>query len=139
MLRSLAETAANSGLLLTFALNYGGRAELVAAVRRLLVDVGRGILNTEEVNEAAIDARLDTAGTPDPDLIIRTAGEMRLSNFLLWQASYAEFWSTEVCWPDFRKEQLWEALENYQRRVRKFGALRRDLDPAQPPRREPRP
>jgi undecaprenyl diphosphate synthase len=139
MLRSLAETEANRSLVLTFALNYGGRAEVVAAVRRLLVDLGRGILKEEEVDEAAIAARLDTAGMPDPDLIIRTAGEMRLSNFLLWQASYAEFWSTELCWPDFRKEQLWEALENYQRRVRKFGALRRGLDPAKPPGKEPPP
>jgi len=139
MVRSLAETAKNTSLVLTFALNYGGRTELVEAVKRLLVDLERGILRKEEVNEAALAARLDTAGMPDPDLIIRTAGEMRLSSFLLWQASYAEFWSTEVCWPDFRKEQLWEALENYQRRVRTFGALRRDAERAKPPRREPPP
>ena len=146
MRRSLAETANNTGLVLTFAVNYSGRAELVAAVKRLLVDLEGGILKKEEVDEAALAVRLDTAGLPDPDLIIRTAGEMRLSNFLLWQASYAEFWSTAVCWPDFRKEQLWEALENYQQRVRTFGALRRDAERAPAsgwrapaPRREPPP
>jgi len=127
--RSLEETAGNTGLVLTLALNYGGRTEILQAVRRLLQDVGRGILSTEEVNEAVLAARLDTAGLPDPDLVIRTAGEMRLSNFLLWQASYAEFWSTEVCWPDFRKEHLWQALQEYQRRARKFGAV----GPAQTP------
>ena len=122
--RSLRETAANTGLVLTLALNYSGRSEVVAAVKRLLQEVAQGILNPEAVNEAVLAARLDTAGLPDPDLIIRTAGEMRLSNFLLWQASYAEFWSTEVCWPEFTKEHLWQALKEYQRRVRKFGAVR---------------
>lgn len=131
--RSLEETAANTGLVLTLALNYGGRSEIVRAVRRLLRDVAQGILSPEAVNEAALAARLDTAGLPDPDLIIRTAGEMRLSNFLLWQASYAEFWSTEVCWPEFTKEHLWRALEEYQRRVRKFGAVK-PVSGSSPPR-----
>ena len=121
--RSLDETAANAGLVLTLALNYGGRGEIVRAVVRLLRDVSAGILTAEAVTEEALGSRLDTAGMPDPDLVIRTAGEMRLSNFLLWQASYAEFWPTEVCWPDFRKEHLWAALEDYGQRVRKFGAL----------------
>ena len=135
--RSLDETAGNTGMLLTLALNYGGRTEIVQAARRLLEDVGRGILSAEAVTEEALAERLDTAGLPDPDLVIRTAGEMRLSNFLLWQASYAEFWSTEVCWPDFRKEHLWLALENYQRRARKFGAVSPTRDrPASPPKQQ---
>ncbi len=121
--KSREETAENTGVVLTFALNYGARAEIVRAVRRLCREVTEGILSLEAVTEEELAARLDTGGMPDPDLLIRTAGEMRLSNFLLWQASYAEFWSTEICWPDFRKELLWAALEEYGRRVRKFGAL----------------
>jgi undecaprenyl diphosphate synthase len=110
-------------MVLTLALNYGSRAEIVEAVRRLLRDVAGGILPPEAVTEEEFSRRLETAGMPDPDLFIRTAGEMRLSNFLLWQGSYAELWSTDVCWPDFRKEHLWQALTDYASRTRTFGGL----------------
>ena len=88
------------------AINYGGRAELVDAVRRIAAEVRQGTLDPAAIDEETVSARLYTAGMPDPDLLIRTAGEMRISNFLLWQISYAEIWVTDVCWPDFDEAQL---------------------------------
>lgn len=111
------------GRVLTLALNYGGRDEMVRAVRALAARVAAGELAPGSITADTISAALDTAGLPDPDLIIRTAGEMRLSNFLLWQASYAELYSTPLCWPDFRRAALAEAIEAYRRRTRKFGAV----------------
>jgi undecaprenyl diphosphate synthase len=119
-LRSAAEaTAANRGLVFNIALSYGGRAEIVDACRVLLRD---GV-SPDEVDEAAIATRLYTAGQPDPDLLIRTSGELRVSNFLLWQIAYAEIWVTPTLWPDFRRRHLFEAILDYQRRERRFGGV----------------
>jgi undecaprenyl diphosphate synthase len=114
---ALRTTEHNNRLVLSVAFNYGSRAELVEAVRRI---VAAGI-PAEAVTEEVITAHLYTADIPDPDLIIRTAGEARLSNYLLWQAAYAEFWFTPVFWPDFDKDVFYEALQNYSNRKRKFG------------------
>lgn len=111
----------NKGLLLCLALNYGSRAEIVDAVRRLAERVQRGELPPGGIDEAAISAALYTAGIPDPDLVIRTAGEMRVSNFLLWQISYAELYVAPVLWPDFGAEHLYDALRNFAARERRFG------------------
>jgi len=112
-------TKGNDRVVVNIALNYGGRAEIVEAVQRI---VRKGI-PPEDITEALITAHLYTAGAPDPDLVIRTGGEMRLSNFLLWQAAYAEYWSTPVFWPDFGKDEFHEAILEYGRRQRRFGAL----------------
>ena len=114
-------TQNNDGLLLCIALNYGGRDEITRAAAKIARDAAAGRLNADDVNEAALAARLDTAGLPDPDLIIRTSGEMRLSNFLLWQAAYAEFLSMDVLWPDFKIDHLYKAVAQYQSRERRFG------------------
>jgi undecaprenyl diphosphate synthase len=116
----IASTAANSGMQLNLAINYGGRAELVDAVRALVEDARRGAV----IDEAAISARLYTAGMPDPDLLIRTSGEMRVSNFLLWQIAYAELYVTETLWPDFSRAELLRAILDYQKRDRRFGGIR---------------
>jgi undecaprenyl diphosphate synthase len=112
-------TRQNTGLILNVAFNYGARAEIARAVQRLVLD---GV-PAEAVSPELIDGYLDTAGLPDPDLIIRTGGEMRLSNFLLWQAAYAEYYSSPVCWPDFGRDELYEAFRDYGRRVRRFGGV----------------
>ncbi len=112
-------TKGNNRIILNVALNYGGRAEIVRAIREII----REGMPAEDVTEEAISAHLYTAGLPDPDLIIRTAGEMRLSNFLIWQAAYAEYYSTPVLWPDFDRSELKKALDAYARRERKFGRL----------------
>jgi undecaprenyl diphosphate synthase len=112
-------TRANTGLVLNVAFNYGGRHEIARAVQRALAAGVR----PEELTERTIDQHLDTAGLPDLDLVIRTGGEMRLSNFLLWQAAYAEYYSTPLCWPDFGREELYAAFAEFGRRVRRFGAL----------------
>ena len=126
-LRELDETvqasAANTGLGVCLAINYGGRAELVDAVRRIAAEVRDGTLDPAAIDEETVAARLYTAGLSEPDLLIRTAGEMRISNFLLWQISYAEIWVTDVCWPDFDEAQLRAALESYASRQRRFGGL----------------
>ncbi len=125
--RELDETArlsaANTGLGLCLAINYGGRAELVDAVRRVADEARRGKLDPASIDEDAISARLYTAGMSDPDLLIRTADEMRISNFLLWQISYAEIWVTKIYWPDFDEAQLHAALRSYAARRRRFGGL----------------
>jgi undecaprenyl diphosphate synthase len=114
-------TENNRGLLLNLAINYGGRAELVDAVKSLVEEAQRG--GKVQIDEAAISARLYTAGMPDPDLLIRTSGEMRVSNFLLWQIAYAELYVTQTLWPDFTRTELLEAILDYQRRDRRFGGL----------------
>jgi undecaprenyl diphosphate synthase len=114
-------TASNTGLELNLALSYGSRAEIVDAVRRIARRVAASELAPEDIGERTVSEHLYTAGTPDPDLLIRTSGEMRLSNFLLWQLAYAEIYVTDVYWPDFRRPQLQVALEAYARRQRRFG------------------
>jgi undecaprenyl diphosphate synthase len=126
-LRELDETvrlsAGNTGLRVCLAINYGGRAEVVDAVRQIATEVRNGTLDPAAIGEETITDRLYTAGMPDPDLLIRTAGEMRISNYLLWQISYAELWVTDVCWPDFDEPQLHAALRSYASRDRRFGGL----------------
>ena len=112
-----------SAATLCLALNYGSRAELTDAARAIARKVAAGELDPESVNEMMISDHLYTAGMPDPDLLIRTAGEMRVSNYLLWQISYAEFYATEVCWPDFGRQDLRDAVREYAHRRRRFGAL----------------
>jgi len=114
----------NGGMRLCLAVNYGSRSEIVDAVQSLARDVAAGRLSPDAIDEAQISARLYTAGMPDPDLLIRTAGEMRVSNFLLWQISYAELWITQKCWPEFRQPDLLEALRDYASRDRRFGGLK---------------
>ncbi len=117
-------TAKNERMVLNLALNYGGRTELVDAARRLAAEVLAGTLRVEEIDESRVAGALYTAGLPDPDLVIRPSGEMRISNFLLWQVAYAELWVTPVLWPDFRRVHLLEAILDYQRRERRFGGLK---------------
>jgi undecaprenyl diphosphate synthase len=113
----------NTGMVLCLAINYGGRTELVDAARFLAKQVREGTLDPEAISEGILARALYTSGMPDPDLLIRTAGEMRVSNFLLWQISYAELWVTEKCWPDFDRATLRKALRDYSRRERRFGGL----------------
>lgn len=121
--RTAAMCAGNDGMRLCLAVNYGSRAEIAAAARSLAEDCLAGRLDPAGITEEALAARLDTAGMPDPDLVIRTAGEMRLSNFLLWQSSYAELWVTDTCWPDFTEADLDEAIRAFAGRERRFGGL----------------
>ena len=116
----ICETAANTGMLFNIALNYGGRTEIVDAVRRALA---AGIAPAD-LDERRFSELLYTAGQPDPDLLIRTSGEMRISNFLLWQIAYAEIWVTETLWPDFRRRDLLEAVLAYQKRDRRYGGIK---------------
>ena len=122
---AIAETqeylAGSTGLLLNLALSYSGRAELVDAMRSLLADAARVPLDPRRVDEALLASRLYTAGLPDPDLLIRTSGEMRLSNFMLWQLAYTELWITDTLWPDFRRRHLFQAVADFQQRERRFG------------------
>jgi undecaprenyl diphosphate synthase len=117
-------TQGNTGLLLVVAFNYGGRNEIARAARALAAEVAAGRLAADEVDEALLESRLDTAGIPDPDLIIRTSGEERLSNFLMWQAAYAEFVFVDTHWPDFKPADFDAALDTYMSRERRFGGLK---------------
>jgi undecaprenyl diphosphate synthase len=121
--KTIALSAANTGTRLCLAINYGGRAELVDAVRRIAEEVRAGTLAPETIDESCLSDHLYTAGRPDPDLLIRTAGEMRVSNFLLWQISYAELWVTSRLWPDFEEQDLHQAIRDFARRDRRFGGL----------------
>lgn len=119
--KTICETAANQAMTLTLALSYGSRNELARAARQLAAQAAAGALDPAKIDEDCLANALDTAGMPDPDLVIRTSGEMRISNFLLWQAAYAEFYFTEVLWPDFTPAQLHAALAEYALRERRFG------------------
>ena len=121
--KTKAALSKNTGLTLVLALSYGARTEIIEAVRELAAKARSGTIDPAEINERVFSEHLYTRHYPDPDLLIRTSGEMRVSNFLLWQISYAEFVVTPVLWPDFRKAQLYEALEEYARRHRRFGGL----------------
>lgn len=130
---AISRTSKNKGLILNLALNYGARTEMVDAVRSLARQVARGELCPDEINDQVVSDHLYTSGLPDPDLIIRTGGDIRLSNFLLWQAAYSEIWVTPVLWPDFRPCNLLEAIKDYQRRDRRFGGLSNLADQATGP------
>jgi undecaprenyl diphosphate synthase len=117
---AIRQTATNTGMLFNIALNYGGRAEIVDAARRAIV---AGVL-PDQLDERRFSEFLYTAGQPDPDLLIRTSGEMRVSNFLLWQIAYSEIWVTETLWPDFRRRDLLEAIVAYQKRDRRYGGIK---------------
>jgi len=125
--RALEATRDGAGMRLNIALNYSGRCEIVDACRRIVADWAAG--KGADIDEDTLGRYLYTAGQPDPDLLIRTSGEMRVSNFLLWQIAYAEIWTTEVLWPDFRRHHLFEALLDYQARERRYGGV----SPGQPP------
>ena len=119
----LAKTASHTGMVLALAVNYGSRAEIARACRLVAADVAAGVLDPGSVDESAVAGRLYTAGLPDPELLIRTSGELRLSNFLLWQLAYAEFYVTPVLWPDFDRWELLRAIASFQGRERRFGGV----------------
>ena len=115
------ETKHNSNLVLNIAINYGGRAELCSALKSIGEIILQGNIVPSQITQNLISEHLFTAGLPDPDLLIRTGGELRISNFLLWQNAYTELWFTNTFWPDFSKKQFWQAINDYEKRVRKFG------------------
>jgi len=121
--RAVEETANNQGIQFTVATNYGGRQEILQACRAIAQQVQQGLIKPDEIDEALFDQHLYTAGICDPDLLIRTSGEMRLSNFLLWQMAYAEIYVTDTLWPDFDRNQFHQALVSYQQRDRRFGKV----------------
>jgi undecaprenyl diphosphate synthase len=123
----VADSANNGGMTLTLALSYGGRESLVAAARRLAGEVARGALRPEDITEAHLGGSLQTAGLPVLDLLVRTSGEERLSNFLLWESAYAELYFTDTYWPDFGKAELYQALESFRGRERRFGRTREQI------------
>jgi len=123
-------SAQNQGMTLCLALDYGARDEIVSAVRSIAVKVEQGELSPAEIDEELLSSHLYTSGMADPDLVIRTAGEMRISNFLLWQISYSELWVTDTCWPDFRQSDLHSALRSFASRERRFGGLKTSGMPA---------
>ena len=114
-------TETNTGLTLILALSYSGRWEILEAVRQLTTDIQNGKFQPSDIDEGLFSSYLSTEGIPDPELMIRTSGEMRISNFMLWQLAYSEFYMPDVLWPDFRKPHLWEAILTYQKRERRFG------------------
>lgn len=121
--KAIEETKDNDGLILNFALNYGSRAEIISAIKDVVNDAKNGIINESEINEELFSNYLMTKNLKDPDLLIRTSGEIRLSNFMLWQLAYTEFWFTEEFWPDFDENHFLDAIEQYQKRSRRFGGI----------------
>lgn len=118
------KTKNNTGIVMNLALNYGGRDEIVRAIKLLTKDVAEGKISPEEIDEKSIENYLYTAGMPDPDMIIRPSGEQRLSNFLLWQCAYSEFWYSDINWPDFTEKDLRRAIFDFQNRDRRFGGIK---------------
>ncbi len=123
ILRVMKSTEKNTGMCLNIALNYGGREEIIHAVKEIIKDIDKGNLKYDDINEKALSDRLYTAGIPDPDILIRTSGEKRISNYLLWQSAYSEFLYSDVLWPDFREEHVLRAVLEYQKRNRRFGGI----------------
>ena len=121
--KAMERTAKNSGLTLNLALSYSGRSEIIEAIRRIAVKLQEGTIDIDDIDEARFQDFLYTARLPDPDLLIRTSGELRISNFLLWQMAYTEIWVTDVLWPDFRQQHLFQAVRDYQQRERRFGLV----------------
>ncbi|MGQ9604480.1 MAG: isoprenyl transferase [bacterium] len=121
--RAIKKLSDNKALTLILALSYGGRVEIVDAVRKIASMVASGKLDPDDIDLATVDTNLYTVGIPDPDLLIRTSGEMRVSNFLLWQIAYSEIWVTNVLWPDFRRKHFYQAIMDYQERERRFGRI----------------
>lgn len=117
------QTKNNTGLILNFALNYGSRKEMLKGIQRLVEDVKQQKVNEEDIDESLFARYLLTDPLPDPDLLIRTSGELRISNFMLWQLAYSELWFTELCWPEFTEQHFYEAIQEYQRRARRYGGL----------------
>ncbi|SFJ22990.1 isoprenyl transferase [Thermoflavimicrobium dichotomicum] len=117
------KTKHNTGLILNFAINYGARDEILHAIRHIIDDVEKGNIDKEDINEQLMNRYLHTKGLPDPDLIIRTSGEIRVSNFLLWQLAYSELWFTDELWPDFTSEMFYQAIVDFQHRSRRYGAV----------------
>jgi len=126
--RVVEQTASNTGMVLTLALSYGGREEIVAMTRNLAEKVKNGLIHPDHIDASVVNEHLYTADLPDVDLLIRTSGERRISNFLLWQSAYAELYFTERFWPDFKEEHLVEALMDYQNRERRFGKTSEQLE-----------
>lgn len=124
---AIEKTSDNKRMKLILALSYSGRWDITQATQRIAQDVKKGILSAEDIDQYTIDRYLVTAGIPDPELLIRTSGEQRISNFLLWQMAYTEFFITDVLWPDFRREHLYEAIVAYQERERRFGKISEQL------------
>lgn len=118
------QTKHNTGLILNFAMNYGSRAEIIIAIKEIMDAVEKGRLSIDEISENTINEYLMTSQLPEPDLLIRTSGEVRLSNFMLWQLAYTEFWFTDILWPDFNEQTLLEAIESFQKRNRRYGGLK---------------
>ena len=113
----------NTGLNLQVAINYGGRDEIIRSIKKLAIELKENTISYSDIDEKLVESYLDTNGIPEPDLLIRTSGEQRLSNFLLWQLAYSEFYFTDVFWPDFNKDELIKAIEYYNGRDRRFGAV----------------
>lgn len=127
LMQAIANTSGNKRMTLTLALSYSGRWDLTQAARRMALDAASGMLNPDEIDQQALSAYLSTAGMPDPELLIRTSGEERISNFLLWQLAYSELYFTPKYWPDFRKDDLYGAIIDYQHRERRFGKTSEQL------------
>lgn len=124
LIRAYNKTKKNSGVTLNLALNYGGRDELIQVIRKIGSDLKNNLVDIGDINETLVEKYLYTSGMPDPDLIIRPSGEKRISNFLLWQCAYSEFWYSNINWPDFTKEDLHRAINDFQKRDRRFGGIK---------------
>lgn len=122
--KSVIKTQNNTGIVMNIALNYGGRDEILRAIKLISDDIEKGIIKSSEIDQNIFEDYLYTKGIPDPDIIIRPSGEQRLSNFLLWQCAYSEFWYSDICWPDFKETDLHKAIYDFQKRDRRFGGVK---------------